>query len=79
MLEDDGHATGSDHEIIEWMVDLGAVTGERVAEVKEWAITELLADEDKTDEAMREWQSQMAGRLMLSDTAGVDQGSMRGR
>jgi len=73
LLEDDEHATGSDHEIIEWMVDLGAIPGERVAEVKGWPITELLADEDKTDEAKREWQSQMAGRPMLSDAAGVDQ------
>ena len=73
VLEDDEHATGSDHEIIEWMVDLGAVTGERVAEVKGWAITELLADDNKTDEAKREWQSQMAGRPMLSNTAEVDQ------
>jgi len=73
VLEDDEHATGSDHEIIEWMVDLGAIAGERVAEVKGWAITELLADDNKTDEAKKEWQSQMAGRPMLSDTAEVDQ------
>jgi len=73
VLEDNEHVTGSDHEITEWMVDLGVATGEMVAEVKGWTIAELLADEDKTAEAKSEWQSQMAGRPMLSDTAGVGQ------
>ena len=47
MLEDDDDATGSDHEIIEWMVDLGGATVERVAKVKRWGITELFAGEYK--------------------------------